>query len=115
MNIDKEKRNKWTQNDDINDSEGGLKRLLISIIGIFGSDYGVYLIFETKWLLMNCGQLAKRLRNDARINVKERARRLKEFTITKYRNGIVGASYTNDNEYENFNLLIIKIKRLQNY
>jgi hypothetical protein len=126
--IDKEKRNDWAQNNDINNPEEGLKRLLINPIGltmvipgfnylvdilwdnedhknglIFGSDYGIYLTVETQWLNPNCGQRAKRLRNDARINVKERARRLKGFAIAKYGNDaikIIGASYTNDNENE---------------
>ncbi|CAB4405404.1 unnamed protein product [Rhizophagus irregularis] len=124
--IDKEKRNEWTQNHDINNSAEGLKRLLIdnpitTIPGfnylidihwdnedrknslIFGSDYGIYLTVETQWLNMNHGQRAKNLRNDARIDVKERARRLKEFAIAKYGNvaiKIIGASYTNDTENE---------------
>ncbi|CAG8667943.1 19150_t:CDS:2 [Rhizophagus irregularis] len=124
--IDKEKRNEWTQNHDINNSAEGLKSLLINspittIPGfnylidihwdnedrknslIFGSDYGIYLTVETQWLNMNHGQRAKRLRDDARIDVKERARRLKEFAIAKYGNvaiKIIGASYTNDNENE---------------
>lgn len=122
--IDEEKRSEWSQNNDINNSAEELKRILINrpietIPGfnylidiqwdnedrknslIFGSDYGIYLAVETKWLNMNCGQRAKKLRNDAIIDVKERARRLKELAIAKYGNvaiKIIGASYTNDNE-----------------
>src|ERR1051325_2766965 len=70
---------------------------------IFGSDYGIYLVIESKWLNVNTGTRAERSRNDARTNVKDRARRFNQLAIAKYGNDaikVIGASYTNDTENE---------------
>ncbi|RIA88626.1 hypothetical protein C1645_739262 [Glomus cerebriforme] len=83
----------WEFNDDIDDNNGL----------IFGSDYGVYLVVETKWLNMNYGKHAQSSRNNARSEVKERAQRFKQFAIAKYKNEaikVIGATYTNDTENE---------------
>ena len=61
------------------------------------------LVVESKWLNMNTGTHAERSRNDARTNVKDRARRFKQLAIAKYGNDaikVIGASYTNDTENE---------------
>ncbi len=67
---------------------------------IFGSDYGVYVIIETKWLnIMNPEQRARIARNQARNNINYQAIIFKQFAEEKFKNDaikVIGASYTND-------------------
>ncbi|GBB96812.1 hypothetical protein RclHR1_02840009 [Rhizophagus clarus] len=64
---------------------------------VFGSDYGIYLVLETKLLNNNQGEIAEKQRIEGIISVKERARKFKELAKKKFNDHkVIGVSYTND-------------------
>ncbi|RIA80460.1 hypothetical protein C1645_866802 [Glomus cerebriforme] len=122
VRLDEEKRRLWNQNFNGNHSEEIMKNDLINNIDIilpgfnylidfewkanesyyhygvgdliFGSDYGVYIVIETKWLNMNSGKSVAR--NHARNEVKTQAKRYRQFAQEKFTVKVIGSSYTND-------------------
>ncbi|CAG8509357.1 11949_t:CDS:2 [Ambispora gerdemannii] len=72
---------------------------------IFGSDYGVYLIIETKFLNTESGKTAQVSRHDARLKVKEQAERYKEIATERFYAEavkIIGATFTNEDNKIHF-------------
>ncbi|CAG8577777.1 9443_t:CDS:2 [Rhizophagus irregularis] len=65
---------------------------------IFGSDYGVYIVIETKWLNTNTGKTAQVSRNIARNKVKYQSITYKKYAQEKFALKVIGASVTNDEE-----------------
>ncbi|CAB4411671.1 unnamed protein product [Rhizophagus irregularis] len=124
--IDREKRREWDQNKNIYHPEEKMKNYLINNIDkifpgfnylvdfewfvnedylhygagdlIFGSDYGVYIVIETKWLNTNTGKTAQVSRNIARNKVKYQSITYKKYAQEKFTLKVIGASVTNDEE-----------------
>jgi hypothetical protein len=124
--LDKEKRREWDQKRNIYHPEERMKNDLINNIDkifpgfnylvdfewcvnedyshygvgdlVFGSDYGVYIVIETKWLNTNAGKTAQVSRNIARNKVKYQATTYKQFAQEKFALKVIGASVTNDSE-----------------
>ncbi|CAB4398871.1 unnamed protein product [Rhizophagus irregularis] len=123
---DREKRREWDQNKNIYHPEEKMKNYLINNIDkifpgfnylvdfewcvnedylhygigdlIFGSDYGVYIVIETKWLNTNTGKTAQVSRNIARNKVKYQSITYKKYAQEKFALKVIGASFTNDEE-----------------
>ncbi|RIA88628.1 hypothetical protein C1645_774559, partial [Glomus cerebriforme] len=73
---------------------------------IFGSDYGIYLVFEAKWLNLNSGIIAESYRKDDKIKVKECALKYRELARKRFNdNKVIGVSFTNDNEQKPINFV----------
>lgn len=124
--LDKEKRREWDQNRNTYHPEERMKNDIINNIGkifpgfnylidfewcvnednlhygvgdlIFGSDYGVYIVIETKWLNTNTGKTAQVSRNISRNKVKYQAITYKQYAQEKLALKVIGASATNDAE-----------------
>jgi hypothetical protein len=86
---------KWGYNDD-NDN-------ICNVCGkgvgdlVFGSDYGIYLVLETKWLNFKHGEIARRDKKDGIKIVRKRAQKYKELAKKRFSDcKVIGISYTND-------------------
>ncbi|RHZ65296.1 hypothetical protein Glove_318g66 [Diversispora epigaea] len=67
---------------------------------IFGSDYGVYLIIETKFLHPGSGRNARVHKHDARHKVREQAKRYREYATERFgiEAKVIGATFTNEDD-----------------
>jgi hypothetical protein len=125
--LDKEKRSEWYQNSNLNHPEERMKDNIIDNIDkifpgfnylidfdwnvnenyphygvgdlVFASDYGVYIVIETKWLSTNIGKNAQISRNNSRKKVKNQAENYRRYAQEKFTTQkVIGASFTNDAE-----------------
>ncbi|GBC01924.1 hypothetical protein RclHR1_04390009 [Rhizophagus clarus] len=112
--LDEEKRREWYQNRNMHDREECMKNDLINNIDqilhgfnylidygvgdlIFGSDYGVYIVIETKWLNINTGKNEQVSRHNSRNMVEHQVKKYKRHAQEKYNTvKVIGASFTND-------------------
>ncbi|CAG8552944.1 10324_t:CDS:2 [Paraglomus brasilianum] len=73
---------------------------------IFGSDYGIYLIIETKYLNLGTDETAQVFtQNDQLISVREQARKYKEIAAKRFcaeAVKIIGATFTNEDNRIHF-------------
>ncbi|RHZ86405.1 hypothetical protein Glove_51g38 [Diversispora epigaea] len=70
---------------------------------IFGSDYGIYLIIETKFLHPGSGKTAQVSRHNAKHKVKEQAKRYRELATEIFKGlgvefKVIGATFTNEDD-----------------